>query len=40
VHPAALQRSARLLIQRILMAEQHLDHPLLRQRALQVIEKH
>jgi hypothetical protein len=40
VHPAALQRSTRLLIRLIILAERHPDHPLLRQRALQAIERH
>ena len=40
VHPAVLQRSARLLIRLILLAERHPDHPVLRQRALQAIERH
>ncbi|HXF70501.1 MAG TPA: hypothetical protein VNK89_11930 [Thermoflexus sp.] len=40
VHPAALQRSARLLVRLIALAERRPDLPILRQRALQAVEKH
>ncbi len=40
MHPAVLQRSVRLLVRLIVLAEHHPDHPVLRQRALQAIERH
>lgn len=40
VHPAALQRSARLLVRLVALAERRPDLPILRQRALRAVERH